>query len=129
MDLNSSGSLAALITGVFAVVSTLITVQLGKRAQRKRRPKDRIEAIFDGYDALIEQIHNDLSRKDQIIKEIQAVAEAQSVQLQIAAKENQRLHDVISDLQLQLKDSDTQVRHLETQLKSLRSVNLEAEGV
>lgn len=110
MEPNSP--LTALISGAFGVVSTIIAFYLQKRVQHRRRPKDRIEVIFDGYDSIIAQLRE--------------LNDAQTVQLQSAAKENERLHGVITDLQLQMRTQNGQITQLETQLKALRDVKLEA---
>ena len=99
-----------------SIVITYLTKVYQRRTEKRRQPKDRIETIFDGYDALIAQIRSDLSRKDELIENLQKVVDSQG-------KEILRSQGLIGDLQEQLKQSAVQISRLQTQLEGLRTMS------
>lgn len=113
MEFSNSGPVTALIYAGFGFLSAVVSVYIERTVQKKRRPKDRIEAALDLYEA--------------VVRDMKTVSDAQSQQLQIAAKENERLHEVITNLQFQLRQSNAQILALETQIKGLRNVTFETQ--
>jgi hypothetical protein len=105
-----------LISVVGSIVITYLTKVYQRRAEKKRQPKDRIETIFDGYDALILQLRGDLDRKGILIDNLQKLVNSQ-------AKEIERSQGLIAELSEQVKDSAIQISRLQTQLEGLRSVS------
>jgi len=72
--METSSNLYSVFTVAISVLGSIVITYLTKvyqrRTEKRRQPKDRIETIFDGYDALIAQIRSDLSRKDELIENL-----------------------------------------------------------
>jgi|SRR5215212_2687247 peptidoglycan hydrolase CwlO-like protein len=118
--METSSNLYSVFTVAISVLGSIVITYLTKvyqrRTEKRRQPKDRIETIFDGYDALIAQIRSDLSRKDELIENLQKVVDSQG-------KEILRSQGLIGDLQEQLKQSAVQISRLQTQLEGLRTMS------
>jgi len=118
--METSSNLYSVFTVAISVLGSIVITYLTKvyqrRTEKHRQPKDRIETIFDGYDALIAQIRSDLSRKDELIENLQKVVDSQG-------KEILRSQGLIGDLQEQLKQSAVQISRLQTQLEGLRTMS------
>ena len=116
MEANNLFSvIVAIVSAVGGIVMTYLTVVYKKRADRRRAPKDRVEAALDIYEAIMRDMR---AVNDAQFKQL----EMTGVQLQAAATENERLRGVITDLQRQLKESADQMTRLEAQMIDLRAV-------
>ena len=118
--MEASSNLYSVVTVLISVAGSVVITYLTKvyqrRAEKKRQPKDRIETIFDGYDALILQLRGDLDRKGILIDNLQKLVNSQS-------KEIERSQGLIAQLSDQVKDSATQISRLQAQLEGLRTVS------
>lgn len=59
---NNVWSAIILVAG--SIITTILTVKYKDRIQRKlisKKPKDRLELIFDGYERLITELHSDIA--------------------------------------------------------------------
>jgi hypothetical protein len=113
---NLYGVVTVLISVLGSIVITYLTKVYQRRVEKKKQPKDRIETIFDGYDALILQLRGDLDRKGVLIDNLQTLVTSQG-------KEIQRSQGLIADLQEQLKESAVQISRLQNQLEALRTMS------
>lgn len=119
MDNNA---LTALISGFFGVITLIVSSLLQRRAHRRKEPKNRIEIIFNSYDALIGQLHADLDKKSELITSMQVLLDKQQRHLEVQIEENRKSQRLIAELHDQLEESGKQVLSLKNQLESLRHV-------
>ena len=106
-----------------SIVITYLTKVYQRRAEKKRQPKNRIETIFDGYDALIAQLREDQNNQAQLISNLQKLVESQAQQLQTQAQQLDQSQGMIAKLKAQLDESAIQISRLQAQLQGLRSVS------
>jgi predicted RNase H-like nuclease (RuvC/YqgF family) len=112
----------AAITVVGSIITTCLTAAYRKRVEKKRQPKDRIETIFEGYDALIAQMREDLDRKGALIDNLQRVVDAQAETLKSQSGQITYSLRLIEELREELEKSAEQSKKLQTQLDALRTV-------
>lgn len=112
MEINNSSNwfsvAVAMVSALGGVAMTYLTVVYRRRIVKQREPKDRIELIFDGYDALIAQMREQIAN-------LQKLTEAQ-------ASEIGQLEEANRNARKQIDDSAVQISRLEAQLNNLRTM-------
>jgi peptidoglycan hydrolase CwlO-like protein len=111
---NIWSAVVALISVIGSVGLTWLTL-VYRRRRSKTAPKDRIETIFDGYDALIAQLRSDIDSKTTLIGNLQKLVDSQ-------AEDIARSQALIKQLQQQLTDSAANTERLQAQLANLKAV-------
>lgn len=99
---------AAIVTGVCAIVGTYLTVKYKDRVVAKGgKPRDRMDTIFDGYEKLIEQQQEEISRKVQTISTLESAV----VRLEAELDETRKLLTKARDELLESKEHNISLRH------------------
>ena len=104
------------ITVFGAIITTYLTVRYKDGLKKKniaKAPKDRMEAIFDGYDSLIRELKDDSDRKGRIIDNLQIIIDNQRAEIE-------KSQGLINKLQDEVTLSTTHADELKTQLDAMK---------
>jgi len=83
-------------------------------AKLTRKPKDRVEIIFDGYEQLLHKQQSELERKNHVIKQLETLSDELHQKLEKADQ-------IIFDLKEDLKKERFEHRAVRRELGRLRS--------
>jgi hypothetical protein len=97
--------LIATISAASGIVATYLTVKY--KNQIVKPPKDRVETIFDGYEALIRQQQDEITRKSGLIDRLED---------QLATMEQ-----LVDKLRTDLNSSQMQIEGLSSQLTMMKT--------
>ena len=104
----------ALITGIFAVITTWLTIRYKDKVFKKAaKPRDRMDTIFDGYEKLIIQQQSEIERKGVVIQSLENAVDRLEQELT-------RTRALLDEARIELKESKSQNSKLRHQLDSMR---------
>lgn len=100
----SDNVLVAIIALTGGIITTYITVRFKGRVFKP--PKDRIETIFDGYEALIKQQQTEIKRKSELVDRLE--------------EQLDKMEELVENLRADLNNSQKQIEQLSNQLGSMK---------
>lgn len=104
----------ALIAGIFGVITTWLTIKYKDRVVKKtKRPKDRMETIFDGYEKLIMQQQAEIDRKTSVINSLEGIVDRLEQELM-------RTRQLLDTAQEELQETKKESAMLKSQFDTMR---------
>ena len=103
----------AMVTGIFAVITTWLSIRFKDKVKKPSKPKDRMDTIFDGYEKLIVQQQSEIDRKGMVIQSLENVVDRLEQELT-------RTRMLLDEARTELNESKKQNKSLRHQLESMR---------